>query len=361
MKVLHLPTDVGGNAWGLSRGERELGLQSDVLTFFESKFQYSADFNLNLDKIEGNRYVAFLKRQKKKISTFFNIRKNYDIFHFNSGVSYFKDERLKCLEFIDLPLYPKNAKLFVTYNGCDARQKFPTMKRTCIAPCHNTNCNGGICNSGELDEKRRWRINQMAQYTKHMWAVNPDLLYFLPPEKSSFLPYTIANISAETFVPHFEKPLKIVHAPTNREGKGSIYIISAVEKLSKKYPGQIEFILVENLPYSQAIKIYQQADLVIDQLLAGWYGAFAVEVMMMGKPVIARIAESDLHFLPLDMAKDVKESIINANPMNIYQVIEAHFLNREVLKSYSQAGLEYANKWHNPRYVAQLTKEQYEA
>ena len=33
--------------------------------------------------------------------------------------------------------------------------------------------------------------------------------------------------------------------------------------------------------------MYAQADLVVDQVLIGWYGALAVETMAMGKPVIA--------------------------------------------------------------------------
>ena len=31
--ILHAPADVGGNAYGLSRAERELGLDSDVAVF----------------------------------------------------------------------------------------------------------------------------------------------------------------------------------------------------------------------------------------------------------------------------------------------------------------------------------------
>ena len=31
MKILHLPTSVGGNSWGLAQGEKALGLDSKVL------------------------------------------------------------------------------------------------------------------------------------------------------------------------------------------------------------------------------------------------------------------------------------------------------------------------------------------
>ncbi len=52
----------------------------------------------------------------------------------------------------------------------------------------------------------------------------------------------------------------------------------------KKYKN-IRFEIIENKPNKEAIEIYKKADIVIDQVLVGWYGAFAVEVMKMGKPV----------------------------------------------------------------------------
>jgi hypothetical protein len=299
-------------------------------------------------------------RYLKKVKTFLSIRKKYDVFHFNFGTTILHRDGQAFFTLFDLPFYPKKAKLFVTYNGCDARQKYPTMKRSKIASCHSSKCYGGVCNSGERDLERRKCIEKMGRYVKHMWALNPDLLYFLPPEKSSFLPYTIHDADVERVSPKFGKTLKIVHAPTNREAKGSRYIINAIEELKKKYPKSFELVLVEGISHQRALEIYQSADIVIDQLLIGWYGAFAVETMLMGKPVVARIAVEDLKFIPGDMARDVLQAVINANPFNICAVLEKCLHDRGFLKRRAQASLEYANKWHHPQYVAGLTKEKYE-
>jgi hypothetical protein len=123
----------------------------------------------------------------------------------------------------------------------------------------------------------------------------------------------------------------------------------------------VEIQLVENIPYVQALQIYRDADLIIDQILIGWYGAFAVEVMKMGKPVIARIAKEDLHFVPEQLAKDVLDTVITADPTNIYEVLLQCIEDRIFLERHSEASLEYVHKWHNPHYVASLTKEKYEA
>lgn len=356
MKVLHLPTDVGGNAWGLSRAERLVGLQSDVLTRERSNLAYpNGDIKLNLETISF-RSARFLKL----LSSFFRIRNKYDIFHFNYGTSLLHMAQHPFFYLLDLPFYPKKAKLFVTYNGCDARQKFPTMQRTPIAACHHENCYNGMCNSGKKDKERQKCIEKMSRYVKHMWALNPDLLYFLPPDKSSFLPYTVCSYEVGKYLPKLEKKLKIIHAPTNQVAKGSSYILEALYRLEKKYPEHLDILVIQNLPYQQAVEMYKQADLVIDQVLIGWYGAFAVETMLMGKPVIARISVEDLKFLPPQMANDLLQTVIQADPLTLYDVVERCLHDREFLKKRAEASIAYATKWHHPAYVASITKAKYE-
>src|SRR5690242_7052347 len=136
MKVLHLPTDVGGNSWGLSQGERSLGLFSEVLTLSRSKIGYPSDIHLYDESQSPSRYYKLFKR----ICAFLKIRNRYDVFHFNFGMSLIHLLQHPIFYHFDLPFYPKSARLFVTYNGCDARQKYPTMQRAPIAACHNKDC-----------------------------------------------------------------------------------------------------------------------------------------------------------------------------------------------------------------------------
>ncbi len=355
MRVLHLPTDIGGNAWGLSRGERALGLQSDVLLKEKSSLGYPADIQLNIQKTKGKVSEFY-----KLLKTFINIRNQYDVYHFNFGSSLLHFPGFPFLNQLDLPFYPQKAKLFVTYNGCDARQKYPTMKRMKVAACHNTNCYQGMCNSGRLDQLRRLGIRKMERYVHHFWALNPDLLHFLPPGKSSFLPYSVCKFDVGLHQPKFGKKLKVIHAPSNREAKGSVYIIAALDKLRRKYPDLLEVNIIENVLHEEALNLYKQADLIIDQILIGWYGAFAVEGMLMGKPVVARISVEDLKFVPDQMALDLQNTIIQADPTTIYHVLEKCIQDRQFLKERSQASIEYANKWHHPQFVAEMTKEKYE-
>jgi glycosyltransferase involved in cell wall biosynthesis len=71
-----------------------------------------------------------------------------------------------------------------------------------------------------------------------------------------------------------------VHAPSSRRRKGSEHVIAAVEALDA------DLDLVEGLHHDEAFERYRGADVVVDQLNAGWYGLFAIEAMALGKPVV---------------------------------------------------------------------------
>ena len=53
----------------------------------------------------------------------------------------------------------------------------------------------------------------------------------------------------------------------------------------------VDLRLVEGLPHDEARKRYEDADIVVDQLNAGWYGLFAIESMALGKPVVTYLHE----------------------------------------------------------------------
>ncbi len=351
LKVLHLPTSVGGMSWGLAQGERALGLNSEVLVTFGNWLNYEADINLKLDQSSNNIYRLY-----KLIKTFLSIKSDYDVYHFNYGSSLVDIRRLG-LHLIDLPYYSRKAKLFVTYNGCDARQKYSTISRTSCSACHHDDCYNGKCINPKIDKMKIKRINKMARFTNTIFAVNPDLKWHLP-EEAIFLPYAISGYETIQYMGSIYKSrtIKIAHAPTNRGCKGSEIILSVLKKLKKKY--NIEIMLIENVPHKDALKIYAEADLVIDQLLVGWYGGLAVEVMKMGKPVVCFIREDDLKYIPQDMKDELP--IIIANQDNLYEVMAYCIENPKYLRDKAKQSLEYVLKWHDPKYVAGIVKDCYE-
>ncbi len=72
----------------------------------------------------------------------------------------------------------------------------------------------------------------------------------------------------------------ILHAPSSRSRKGTEHVIAAVEGLDA------DLEIVEGLHHEEAFERFRNADIVVDQLNAGWYGLFAIECMALGKPVV---------------------------------------------------------------------------
>jgi glycosyltransferase involved in cell wall biosynthesis len=347
--------NTAGMSWGLSRAERALGLESDVLVLRQTYLEYPADRVVLPRKTFWNKKLRSLVLLREAL----RIRKLYDVFHFNYGTTLI-DKWRKGRPLLDLPLYKGRGRIAVTYNGCDARQKHPTMDRVPFSACHDPSCYGGKC-SPRSDELKQKRIEKFGRFADVIFAVNPDLLHFLP-ERSEFLPYTIPNwdvIETRPWRPPGDR-FRIVHAPTDRAAKGSDIIIAALERLENRYRDRVRFTLVENMPNAEALEIYARADLIVDQVVVGWYGSLAVEAMRMGTSVMAFVRDEDLVFLPPGMADGCRAAIINADPDTIFDKLCRLIENPAILRDHREAGLEYVNAWHSPAVVAGMTKAAYE-
>ncbi len=146
------------------------------------------------------------------------------------------------------------------------------------------------------------------------------------------------------------------------------YALSAIEGMSCGLPVlskilqdegvEFDFQLVENLSYIEAKKLYQKADLLIDQLLIGWYGGLAVELMALGKPVICFIQPNDLQFVPIPMKADMP--LIQATPTTIYEVLKEYLTYRQHnLKALGQLSRAYVETWHDSLKIAAFLKANY--
>jgi len=143
------------------------------------------------------------------------------------------------------------------------------------------------------------------------------------------------------------------------------FLIISLESLSgdlawqlKKEGHAIRFILVENMSNDKAKDIYKKADILIDQLLAGWYGGLAVELMALGKPVIAYIRKEDLKFIPTQMKDELP--VINATPQTIYAILKKYItINKNDLVLIGKKSRQFVERWHDPIKIAQQLKKDY--
>jgi hypothetical protein len=373
IRVLHCPTMIGGHPQQLARAERQVGLNSWAVAFSQTHFAYASD------EILWGKGDGYLLREIRRWKILRRAVHHFDVIHFNFGSSILpsripinshagnsKDYLLRKLynvyaqlfELRDLPLLRKIGKgIVVTYQGDDARQSDYCRKNFSITFANEV---GPDYYQPGRDDHTRWQIRTFATHADRIYGLNPDLLYVLP-HGARFLPYAHVDLlnwqPKPGFPPPSNNPL-VIHAPSHQGAKGTKYVLEAISRLqAEKIP--FHFKLVEGLSNAEARQIYEQADLLVDQLLAGWYGGLSVELLALGKPVICYIRESDLQFIPRKMSEDLP--IINAHPDTIYQVLKEYLTTRKIeLTQIGEKGRAYVETWHDPLKIAARLKKDYE-
>jgi glycosyltransferase involved in cell wall biosynthesis len=91
----------------------------------------------------------------------------------------------------------------------------------------------------------------------------------------------------------------VLHAPSSRGRKGTEHVVAACEGLD------VELDIVEGVPHDEARRRYERADIVVDQLNAGWYGIFALEAMALGKPVVSYLRDEAVQETERQLGVDV--------------------------------------------------------
>lgn len=351
IKILHCPSDVGGQAWMISRAERQLGFQSDTMTFSQSSFGYRADINLNF---KGN--VFSLGNILKSLVFIVRALKKYDVFVFYYGGSLLKFH-------LDLPILKLfRKKIFFVFQGCDIRRREYCLKYFKINACRECEalyCIGRKKRSAAFsyiaDLKRLLKIKTVYLFASKTFVLNSDLRIFSPLSK--MLPYAVVDLNEwkPSFLKNRKNYIIILHAPSQRSIKGTKYIVDVVEEL-KQEGFNVELKLIEGVKHDEMKTLCQDADIVVDQLLVGWYGAFAVEAMALQKPVVCYLNEDLFYLVP--WAKDIP--IVNANINNLYDKLKVLINNPNERDKLGRQGREFVKRCHDPITIAREMINDYE-
>ncbi|MCC6534012.1 MAG: hypothetical protein IT531_15795 [Burkholderiales bacterium] len=345
LKVVHGPVNVGNQPWVLSRHERALGVRSDLVVNYDTWLGYSSDRCLSALADRSRRSI--MRRAWFGLTAPFR----YDVLHYYFGLSFLAwndfGER-DWYWYRDMQLARKLGRtVFMTLQGCDVRLSSESAARNRYTPCHEGHCNAAPSCRLSLDRARRELIGDALPLAHRLFALNPELVQFVP--NAVFVPYANVDVDAfEPMLPTEDGPVVILHAPSDPSIKGSDLIIAALERLQAHFP--IEFVQVKGLPHAEAIRLYQRADLVIDQMLAGWYGGFAVEAMAMGKPIACYIRDEDLACVPEAMVRDLP--IVRITPDTVVDDLAAVLSDRRRLAELGERSRRFVLRWHHPRRIA---------
>jgi glycosyltransferase involved in cell wall biosynthesis len=234
LRVTHCPLNVAGIPWENVQALRRRGVDARLVVFERGRLHHEADWSLD-------RRGALPRRLVTQSVALARLLPRTDVFHFYFGLTLVPKS-------VQFPiLRATRRKSVFHFVGSDIRGKTPA----------------------ELAYGKRADAQIVGSYDAIRWVPEAHVV----PPGLDLAPFTPRPPSDSP------RPL-VVHAPSNRAKKGTQHVIEACAQLP------VELDLVEGVPHDEARARYACADIVVDQLGAGWHGVFAIEAMALGKPVL---------------------------------------------------------------------------
>jgi glycosyltransferase involved in cell wall biosynthesis len=234
LRVTHCPVNIAGVPWANVQALRRKGVDARLVVFERGHLHPDADWSLD-------RAGGLARRQLTQWRAFARLLPRTDVFHFYFGLTLVP----KSLQFPLLRLAGRRSVFH--FLGSDIRGKSPD----------------------ELAYGRRAGAQIVGSYDAIRWVPEAEVV---PPglDLTAYRPAPPSDTA---------RPL-VLHAPSSRARKGTEHVVAACRELD------LDLDVVEGLPHDEARRRYERADIVVDQLNAGWYGLFAIEAMALGKPVL---------------------------------------------------------------------------
>lgn len=329
-------SEVAGQGINTVRGLRANGYDA-VMAVWQRNFKAGAP-DIDLGVHRSKKYMMPLYALKMAGFAVKALRK-YDVMHAHFGYSlfplgldtyFFKLAKLKC---------------FAEFHGSEIRF------------IYNTDIEYPYFKNDELTDKIRKRTQkQHNRLLKHVSGViihDYELLPHLPPLNVPVyivpLRVEISDIPVKYPDTDPKKKPVIVHSPSKRSTKGTDRILEQL----KKVRGEYELVLVENTPHDEAMEIYGNADIIIDQIAVGTYGVFSIEAMAMGKPVIAYVSPEMKEQFPDDMP------VLSADFDELPELVDRLIADPQLRHDIGVRSRAYAERYHDNIKVAKQLYEIY--
>jgi O-antigen/teichoic acid export membrane protein/glycosyltransferase involved in cell wall biosynthesis len=298
LRVVHCPVNTAGVPWQNVQALRRRGVDASLVVFERYRLHPEAD--RSLDDEGWSLKAGLLRRQLVQWRAFLRLLPKTDVFHFYFGLTFIP----KRFQFPLLRLFRKKSVLH--FMGSDIRGQ---------SPAH-------LLYAGSADTQI------VGSYDAIRWV--PDAQVVMPGlDLSEFHPVPASDR---------KRPI-VVHAPSSRVRKGTEHVIEACRELD------VELDIVEGLHHSDARKRYERADIVVDQLNAGWYGLFAIEAMALGKPVVTALHEDAV--ARTQDAFGVEVPIVNTTRESLVETLRPLVDSPEERRRVGEASRRYVEQVHD--------------
>ena len=296
LRVTHCPVNLAGVGWTNVHALRRRGVDARLVVFNTQPFRPTqADWDLKRPR------SGFLRQQAVQWRAFARLLPQTDIFHFYFG----------------LTLVPK-------------KLQFPILRATRRKSLFHFL---GADIRDHPKEELAYGLKADARVVGSYAA-----LRFIPFE-AEVLPPGIELSRYEPVPPVERERVRIVHAPSHLEKKGTEWVVEACEQLP------VDLDVVHGVLNEQALERYKQADIVVDQLLRDWHGVFSIEAMALGKPVVTSLDENAVR--QTEEAYGIKVPIVRATKDDLVEKLRPIVESFEDRKRLGEAGRAYVERVHD--------------
>jgi glycosyltransferase involved in cell wall biosynthesis len=296
LRVTHCPVNLAGVGWTNVQALRRRGVDARLVVFNTQPFRpEQADWNLNRPR------SGLLRQQAVQWWAFAKLLPQTDIFHFYFGLTLVPKK-------IQFPiLKASRRKSLFHFLGADIRER--------------------------PQEQLMYGLKADARVVGSFAA-----LRFIPYD-AEVLPPGIDLSSYDPVPPVERERVRIVHAPSNLEKKGTQYVIDACKELP------VDLDVVHGVRNEEALERIKEADIVVDQVLRDWHGILSIEGMALGKPVVTSldegaVRETEEHFgLKVPIVRTTKDDLVD-----VLRPLVGSFAERKRL---GEAGRAYVEEVHD--------------
>lgn len=328
--------NIAGVGINLMEGFRQNGIKADFYSAEKTihPYNYTKGYSPNMVPHSKNRWVSRIKLIFFLIKILF--RYKYFIY-LQAGWTLIKDQ----LDIRILHLFGKKTMVILT--GCDARipEKVEEFKWNPCSDCTDEYKQFLNC---DIPMKKAL-IPELEKKFDHVVSADECAGLLTRPYTTIYYPRVIGDFQAEYPKVTKKDKIRILHAPSNTHYKGTKYVKSSIAILQSKHYN-FEYIEVQGLSINDLYEVIKSCNLVIDQMIGGYYGLLGVESMAFGKPVVAYIRPDIWNKISTDCP------VYNANPDNLTEVLEKILLEPEQLEERGRQSRKYVEKYHDAHIVA---------
>ena len=336
--------------YSFTRVLRDRGYKVDFYGIGEIYFKQQVDELLIFPK---KPLESFMARWK----LFFKLLPKYDVWHFNWSQTLF----FYPLNILLLKLYGK--KIVVTFRGSDVETELDFTKTNPVIVAHKSEWPSYFKNFHHLSWQaklfKRIRTAFLTFFADKA-VINGPYLATSAPGYDLLIPYARDLSKIEKFKKAGHRTtgngkLTVIHVPSEPEVKGTHYVKEAFKNLGPKYPN-VEFKILDFMPYDDLLEEMSKADIVIDQLLVGWYGGQAVEAMVLAKTVMCFLEPSYIDIV--SFGKEIP--IVNTTIFSFEKDLEDLINDPDRRQKLAAAGPDFVYTHHDAEKVADSYQKVYE-